>query len=424
MYEYTKTAQQRAFLITLQYPETTKKEAETHLNELAHLCKTASLQICDQKIVSLKYPHSRLLLGSGKTSEMVEAAREAQADMIVFDDDLTPAQQRNWEQTAKLTVIDRREVILEIFSLHAGTKESSLQVELAQLEYSLPRLKRAWTHLSRQRGGAKGTRGEGETQLEMDRRRVEARITKVKKELLSLTRNRATQRKQRKSVPVPTGSFVGYTNAGKSSLLNILTGSHVLVEDKLFATLDPTTRKISLAGIGRVLMTDTVGFIRKLPHTLVNAFHSTLEETLLSDFLVHVLDAANPEVDEQYATTLKVLKELSADEKPIITVFNKVDSCKDSMHLEMLRLKYPDALFVSAKTGEGLEELVKTIGLTASRNLAITNFSLPTNRYDIVAYLYRTGNVISERHVDHRIELIAEVNSKIQNQLHRFVINS
>ncbi|MDY7027776.1 MAG: GTPase HflX, partial [Spirochaetota bacterium] len=269
-----------ALLVTLKTPDIEAELCRHYLDELRSLCDTLGIETLDQIVVPVRQLHPRFLVGSGKAEEICRRAEELEADCIIFDDTISPSQQRNLEQISGRCVIDRQEVILEIFSEHARTREAMLQVGLARMEYSLPRLKRAWTHLSRQRGGMRGTRGEGETQLEVDRRIVLKKITGLKAALKKLEAQRSTRRKQRTEIPVPTGAIVGYTNAGKSSLLNAMTGSEVGVENQLFATLDPTTRKMELQGGTRILLTDTVGFIRKLPHSLVNAFHSTLEETL------------------------------------------------------------------------------------------------------------------------------------------------
>jgi GTPase len=419
-----KTERLKAFLITLYYPGIPIAEVRPHLRELAGLCETGGLSVCGEKIIKIRNPHPKFLVGSGKAAEIVDLAAEADADVIVFDDEISPAQQRNWEKLSKRSVIDRQELILEIFSDHAHTRESALQVELARLQYSLPRLKRAWTHLSRQRGGMRGTRGEGETQLEIDRRQVLQRIAKIKRDLDKVVSNRTVQRKQRRSVPVPTGSFVGYTNAGKSSLLNTLTGSSVSVQNKLFATLDPTTRRIVLPSGTDVLLTDTVGFIRKLPHHLVDAFKSTLEETIYADFLIHVLDCTAAEIDEQVQTTTEVLQELQITGKPIITVFNKIDAIKDRGELQLLSVQYPNAFFVSARTGEGMEMLKNAITQAASQNTASTCFSFPYNRYDLITYLYRTSRVLGKKYIDHHIELTAEVSEKTKQILKPYIVKA
>ena len=288
---------ERAILIGMCDHETSEHEAREHLEELAELVKNIDVPVIGEELVKLKLVSSRYLIGSGKAEEIAERVKAENADCLVFDCDLSPSQQRNWERLTKVCVIDRQEVILDIFAGRASTREAVLQVQLARLQYSLPRLTRAWTHLSRQRGGAKGTRGEGEKQIEADRRMVQQRITSLRKELEVVQQQRSTQRKSRDRQNVPHAAIVGYTNAGKSSLLNCISGSAVLTEDKLFATLDPTTRRITLPNNIPLLLTDTVGFVRKLPHSLVESFKSTLEEAVLADFLVLVLDISSPHLD-------------------------------------------------------------------------------------------------------------------------------
>jgi GTPase len=327
--------------------------------------------------------------------------------VIVFDEALSPAQQRNWEELFGGAVIDRQEVILEIFADRAHTREAMLQVALARMEYSLPRLTRAWTHLSRQRGkGAMG--GEGETQLEQDRRIVRDRITHLKAELAGVVKQRDVQRRKRQRVPVPTVAIVGYTNAGKSSLLNTLTGAHVLAEDKLFATLDPTTRQLVLRGNQKLLVTDTVGFIRRLPHGLVEAFKATLEEVVVADFLIHVLDVTNPNVEQHHATTLAVLAELGAGDKTIVTVFNKIDAADPAM-IRRARQLVPEALFVSAHTKAGLDELeTRCLELIADA-LGSTELLVPHDRYDVIARLHSLGHIQKQDHEDAGVRIIARV---------------
>lgn len=388
-----------------------------HLEELKGLVRTLDFEVSSESIVKIDEPRPRYLVGSGKAEEIARTARELRADCIVFDDELSPSQQRNWERLAGCAVIDRHEVILEIFAARASTREAALQVGLARMEYSLPRLTRAWTHLSRQHGGARGTRGEGETQLEVDRRVVLQKISKFKTELDRVERQRNLRRRRRTLHAIPVGSVVGYTNAGKSSLLNLLSGSSVLTENKLFATLDPTTRKVSLKDGREVLLTDTVGFIRKLPHDLVMAFRSTLEETVLSDFLVNVLDLSNPEVEQHYEATLAVLDELGARDKPTITVFNKVDRTIDPWHASRLRAELPEAIYVSAKTGEGMAELVTAIAQLLADKSPALEFALPGDRHDLVALLHRTGRILSEAYEDGRILVSAQVSDRTRNLL-------
>jgi len=295
-------------------------EVEEHLDELAQLADTLGVPVVGREVVPLTRPHPAYLVGTGKAEEIVVNCQLADADCLIFDDDLNPAQQRNWEGLSKITVIDRHEVILDIFAKHARTKAARLQVKLARLEYQLPRLRRAWTHLERQRGGTGMRGGAGELQLEADQRMVRDQIVTIKRDLAALRQRRNTQRKSRGLKPTPNAVIVGYTNAGKSSLLRALTDADVLCEDKLFATLDPTTRRLLLPNHQELLLTDTVGFIRKLPHDLVESFKATLEETQLANFLVHVVDVSHPLAHDHIAATKAVLKELEADGKPAVLV--------------------------------------------------------------------------------------------------------
>src|SRR6188474_872787 len=308
---------ERALLVGAYTEPNGRDEATSLLAELEELVDTLGIPVVDRLLVHHREQHARLLIGTGKAEEIVARAKEQKLDVIVFDNELTPSQQRNWEALSGVAVIDRQEVILDIFARRAQTREARLQIELAQLEYSLPRLTRAWGHLVRQGGGI-GARGEGETQLEQDKRRIRNAIDRCKRELEQVRASRATQRKDRKRTPVPNCAIVGYTNSGKSSLLRRLTGAKVLVEDKLFATLDTTTRKVALPNKQPLLLTDTVGFVRKLPHRLVEAFNATLEEAVVADFLIHVLDASQPAVLEFYQTTKRVLAELGSHDKPTL----------------------------------------------------------------------------------------------------------
>ena len=388
----------RAFLIGVQSPKMPDGEGEELLLELEELVENLGYTIAGRVLVHLRHYTPALLLGKGKTEELIAQAKAAGAQLIVFDEELSPAQQRNWEEMSGLAAIDRQEVILEIFADRAQTREAILQVALARMEYSLPRLTRAWTHLSRQRGrGSLG--GEGETQLEQDRRIVRSRITRLKAELAQVRQQRGTQRLRRLRVPLPTASIVGYTNAGKSSLLNALTGAHVFVEDKLFATLDPTTRQLALGNNQKLLITDTVGFIRRLPHDLVEAFKATLEEVVVADFLIHVLDVSNPDVEKHYTTTLAVLKELGADTKRLITVFNKIDIATEAQ-LGAARRLVPDALFVSAHTKAGLDVLQGHCVDLIAHEFGLTELLVPPDRYDVIARLHEIGHIHDQEHRD------------------------
>lgn len=401
--ESKSTNLQRAFLIGVQTSDMPDGEGTELLAELRELVENLGITVTRAVLVNLRSPTPATLLGSGKTTELIDLAHEDEADVIVIDETLSPAQQRNWEKQSEIAVIDRQEVILEVFADRAHTREAVLQVALARMEYSLPRLTRAWTHLSRQRGkGSLG--GEGETQLEQDRRIVRDRITRLKAELIEVRQQRDVQRRRRLRVPVPTAAIVGYTNAGKSSLLNALTGAHVLAENKLFATLDPTTRQLLLRGNQKLLVTDTVGFIRRLPHGLVEAFKATLEEVVVADFLIHVLDLTNPNFAKHHATTLAVLDELGAAGKTILTVFNKDDAATDALRSQARGLA-PDALFVSAKTGAGLPALEDHCVELIANTLASTELLVPHERYDVIARLHSLGDVQEQEHRDDGVYL-------------------
>lgn len=384
---------QRALLIGIQQPRMTRQESEYLLEELEELTINLDIPIVERMIVKLRQTSPAFLVGKGKLAEILDIVSEQKIDVIIFDEELTPAQQRNWERESKICVIDRQEVIIDIFSERAQTKEAVLQVALARMEYSLPRLTRAWTHLSRQRGGGTGARGQGETQLEADRRMINDRIATVKKELKEVIKHRHVQRAKRLRKPVPTVSIVGYTNAGKSSLLNTLTETDVLAEDKLFATLDPTTRRLDLDNSQHVLITDTVGFVRRLPHRLVEAFKATLEEAVVADLLIHLVDISNPEFESHLSTTEKVLEEIGASDNPTLIVFNKMDLVEDDELPNRLRLAYENSLFVSAHSGEGLEELKTAISDKLNAKLKSTMLRIPHSRYDVISKLHASGGI-------------------------------
>ena len=383
---------ERALLIGA-YIDTSKKvDAQNLLEELEELVDTLGIPVIARQLVHHRENHARYLIGSGKAQELVDLAKQHECDVLIFDNELSPSQQRNWEQLSGMTVADRHEIILDIFGARAQTREARIQVDLARMEYSLPRLTRAWSHLGQQGGGI-GAKGEGESQLEQDKRKIRLQIDRLKRELEAVRSVRATQRKDRKRAPVPNAAIVGYTNVGKSSLLRRLTGADVFVEDKLFATLDTTTRKIALPNKQPLLLTDTVGFVRNLPHQLIEAFNATLEEAAVSDFLIHVLDASQPEVMEFYNTSMRVLADLGADTKQMLIVFNKVDKVDDAYAIPALRRHFPDAVFVSVQTGEGMDELVERISEFVARGTMTVELRLPTARADLLARLHRDGTV-------------------------------
>ncbi len=386
---------ENALAVSLQIDNDSIERAEMSLHELCQLIETLDIEVLDSQIIRVPSPNARFVAGQGKVQEVIELAHALDADCIILDTPITPTQQRNWETAAERTVISREEIILDIFASRATSKEALLQIELAQLQYMQPRLRGAWTHLSRQKGGTKGTRGEGETQIEVDRRIVSNRVAKLKKELQKLEATRKTQRKQRRTLPFPTGSIVGYTNAGKSSLMAKLSGADVFIEDKLFATLDPTTRKVPLPGGGDVLLTDTVGFIQNLPHHLVEAFASTLEESLYADFLIILADASDPDVMVHLETTHEVLSSLGADETPQLLVFNKIDMV-DDQRIRTIQITYPEALCISNHSGEGLDGLIDAIQQIIHKEHPTITCHIPPQDYRFVAHLKRDGLIINE----------------------------
>jgi GTP-binding protein HflX len=393
---------ERAMLIGLYHSSEEREEAGFLLEELGQLVDTLGIPVLDRELVHIRQAQARYLMGTGKAEEIKNRAQELKLDILIFDNELTPAQQRNWEKLTGMAVIDREEVILDIFGKRAQTKEARLQVDLARLEYSLPRLTRAWSHFGQQAGGI-GGKGEGESQLELDKRMVRTHIERLRRELAHVRRVRATQRKERKRVPVPNAAIVGYTNAGKSSLLRRLTSADVLVEDKLFATLDTTTRRVALPNKQPLLLTDTVGFVRKLPHGLVEAFKATLEESVLADFLIHLLDASHPEVYAFHHTTMNVLGELGADRKKTLTVLNKIDRVEDESVRTALRLHFPDAIFISVHTGEGVEALLQRMSELVADSALQLELAVPHGKADVIAALHREGNVTSVEYGDEAV---------------------
>ena len=417
----TATRAERAFLVGVQTDTISKGEAESLLRELGGLATSLGLEIAGSMPVKVRERTAALFLGTGKADEVVAAARAENADSIVFDHPLTPVQQRNWEKLADLKVYDRSELIIKIFASRALTKEAALQVELAQLQFSLPRLAHSYEALSRQRGGRYGTKGSGEQKIELDRRAIEKRIHDIEEELKVVRKSREVQRKRRERLDVPRAAVVGYTNAGKSSLLNALTRASVLVEDKLFATLDPTTRRLGLSKGGSLLLTDTVGFVRNLPHGLVEAFKATLEEASAADLLVHVVDASDPEAELHMKTTDKVLAEIGAGEVPRILAVNKVDLLDPAMR-EALSTRFPGARIVSVKTGEGIPELLSAIeeGLTA--NADVLRVRIPDADYGLVALLRREAQIIDEERDDEGTTLSCRVPDRLVSKFDKYKV--
>ena len=373
------------------------------MEELAELAATAGGEVVETGTQKLESPVAGTFIGTGKAQEFAALCREQKIDTVVFDDELTPAQSRNLENIFGCKILDRTALILDIFAQRAKTREGKLQVELAQLQHLLPRLTRFWGHLSRQSGGIGMRGGEGESQLETDRRRVQERIEKITEDLQAVRRHRATQRAGRQRHPWPMASIVGYTNAGKSTLLNILTGAHALEEDKLFATLDPSTRRLRLPTNQNVYLTDTVGFIRKLPHGLVEAFQATLEEVAQADLLLHVVDACHPQAAEQIAAVNTVLAEIGAAGKPTIMIFNKIDRLEGTNGLLGKFLHdYPNSVGISARTGEGLPALVHELGTQLRPSRELLDLKVPHGASAVIARLHEVAQVL-ERDYDGKL---------------------
>ncbi len=410
---------ERAVLVGI-YGDTTDKElAEEHLEELELLTDTAGGVTVDKILQFRKRPDVSTYIGKGKLHEVSQKMKASSADMVIFDDDLSPTQVRNIERATESKVLDRSGLILDIFASRAKTSAAKTQVELAQLQYLLPRLTRFWTHLSRQKGGVGtkggiGTKGPGETQIETDRRIIGRRIASLKEKLEKLDLQRKVQRQGRaESLRV---ALVGYTNAGKSSLMNAITETSVLTEDRLFATLDSTVRRFQV-GQEDVLLSDTVGFIRKLPHNLVESFKSTLDEIREADLLLHVVDVSSPMKKEYIQTVYDTLKELEADNKPEILVFNKVDLVSSPEELAEIRQDYPGSVMVSATRGIGLEEIYAEIKKKVERNYIYRKIVVPIYNYHIVSYLHDVAEVKQESYDDESAHLAIRIHEKHSGKL-------
>lgn len=407
---------ERAILVGLDLPGLNRWEAEASLDELAELADTAGAEVFGRMIQKRNSPDSATFIGLGKAQDLSMLAQEQDIDMVIFDDELSPAQQRNLEAHTGLKVIDRTALILDIFAQRARTKEGKLQVELAQLKYLLPRLTGQGAALSRLGGGI-GTRGPGETKLEVDRRRIRKRINDLEQEINLVHKHRQLHRQSRLSIPLPVVSLVGYTNAGKSTLLNTLTNSAVLAEDKLFATLDPTTRKVTLPGGRDILLTDTVGFIQKLPHHLVAAFRATLEEVVEADLLLHVVDVSHPMVAEQNDAVYEVLRHLKAAEKPIITVLNKIDRIDSPQLIDRLKREYQTLVAISASHNIGLDNLLEQIEQQLMQHRQRIVFHLPYTASGVISKMRLHATILAEDYQPEYIEVTAEFDD---NQYLRF----
>ena len=445
--EKTSTAD-RALLVSIGLAKKDIPERQSLLDELTELANTLGIGVIEKLLVFSREPHAKFLCSNDKAREICQLACDLRVDCIIFDNMLSPSQQREWErlvnqlvtdngtsikingtfgeETCSISIIDREKVILDIFASRARTREATLQVELARMQYSLPRMTKMWSHLDRQGGGGSGggagsARGEGEKQIEVDRRLARSRIEAIQRDLADIRRQRATRRKDRERQGTATAAIVGYTNAGKSSLLGAVSGADIMAKDMLFATLDTTTRKIELPDGQPLLLTDTVGFIRNLPHRLVEAFKSTLEEVVLADFLIQVVDASEPEAFRHFETTLEVLKELEALDKPMFVVLNKVDKIEETKKQEIIdqlasNMEVP-IVPMSVTQGWGMEKFMEMCMEMLSHRVVQASYCIPQSRADLVAMMHREGKVLQTDYVDNNIVVQAVLPRTLETKL-------
>ncbi len=418
-----------AFLVSTYHGAAQRAICEEHLEELELLVQTYGVRTVHKEACAIRKFDASIYVGKGKLEELIRMAHEEDVDLVIFDDEITPAQQRNLQKAFERPVMDRTEIILGVFAQRAQTREARLQIELAKVRYEAPRLKRLWTHLSRQQGtsgsggGGAYLKGEGEKQIEIDRRILKRKIDQLQAEIEVVRAHRDTQRTSRLRSEIPVFAIIGYTNAGKSTLLNALTHAGVFVEDKLFATLDTTTRKFTLKNNQDILLIDTVGFIRKLPHLLVAAFKSTLEEAIEADILLHLVDVSHPMAEEQAATTHEVLKELGAGKKTILTVLNKIDKDPSPSLIHRLRMTYPKNVQISALTHEGFDELQEVMIQELSRQRQLIEVRIPQSEYAMISEIMRFGNVLRQEYEENDILLRVDVPTALAGKLASYQIN-
>lgn len=411
---------ERAILVGIVHNRQDRTLVGEYLDELALLADTAGAEVLE-RIVQEKYAiDPAFYIGKGKVDFLAKKVADLDADLIIFDEDLSPAQSRNLEEECKTKIIDRSGLILDIFARRAKTREAKTQVELAQLQYLLPRLTRRWTHLSRQAGGVGiGLRGPGETQLEVDRRMIRKRIAVLSRDLEQIEKQRDLRRRRRSDLF--NVALMGYTNVGKSTLMNALTSSDVFVEDRLFATLDSTVRLMDQTGDQKILLIDTVGFVRKLPHHLVASFKSTLEETREADLLIHLVDCSHPHFQDQMNVINGVIKELKIDDRPVITVFNKIDLVEDKSRLRELKQEFKDCLLISAQRGLFVDELRKEIIRYATEQNITANIKIELSQQKLLASVYQWAKVLSQEYVDGYVQLQIRFPVTMRRKFDQFV---
>jgi GTP-binding protein HflX len=410
---------EKALLVGLEHEGVDKWELKESLEELAELAASAGAEVVGMVTQKLGQPTAPFYIGKGKAEHVAEQCQRDHVTSVIFDDELSPAQGRNLEKLTSRKVLDRTQLILDIFAQRARSREGRLQIELAQLQYLLPRLTGMWTHLSRQSGGI-GTRGPGETQLEVDRRRVQERIARLERDLTEVRKHRSIQREGRRRHHWPVASLVGYTNAGKSTLLNVLTGAGVFAADQPFATLDPTTRQFMLPNNQKVLLTDTVGFIRKLPHTVIESFKATLEEVREADLLIHIVDLSHPNFLDQIQAVHAVIRELDADGKQMLTVFNKIDAVENRELAEAQVRRTPNSVAISAATGEGVPEMLSELESQLAAWRLRATYRIPAREAALIAEIHRVGHVLELRYEAEEVIVRAHVPPGLQIRLAAF----
>jgi len=400
-----------------------QRETDANTQELRLLAESAGVALVDEMHLHRPHPDPRFFIGSGNAEDVYVRVQDTEADVVLVGADLSPSQQRNLEKAATVRVVDRTQLILDIFAQRARTSEGKLQVELAQLQYLLPRLSGKGIEMSRVGGGSAGgvaTRGPGETKLETDRRRVRHRISLLKEELEDVVKHREVQNKARRQLMIPNAALVGYTSAGKSTLLNLLAGADVEAHARLFATLDPTTRRVDMEGGHSFLLSDTVGFLRNLPHHIIAAFRATMEEVVEADFLIHVVDASHHFYEEQVSSVLEVMAELGVGEKPIITVFNKSDLMKDQYELRRLIADTPNSCYMSALSGEGKEYLVRLIDMVIAQLMNRIAAMIPYDRGDLLALCHERGRVFETDYRPEGVYVVVELSPDLAPRIAKY----